>query len=314
MTTTAICNNVFALSCSPPADIGRLGMPAREFEHLVFEFAMRIVRFQGRVLYGGNLQVGGLTGQIFDHLAGAYTNGLWRRDGAARPFMHLLAVSELRQTPFERLQETLRAFGSFVEIRVVLDVDRTPLLGLAGNGLMLLPPAPERMQLVPDAAAYGGFLSTLPSTSVADALSVMRQAVERLADGRIVAGGKRGDLGVVNNADRYSGKMPGIAEEVLLSIDGGTPTAILAAYGGAARDVAIDLGILHESAKVPFLGAQQAENEQAHLRCHAVRSLIPPDNLAALAEFATREDTELLARDVVAWLAGKIGQTSNTGA
>ena len=50
------------------------------------------------------------------------------------------------------------------------------------------------------------------------ALTFMRQQSQRLAEGRVVFGGKRGDKGVADNADRYAGKMSGIYEETLASL------------------------------------------------------------------------------------------------
>ena len=149
------------------------------------------------------------------------------------------------------------------------------------------------------------FGKKLPQLKEAEALTAMREASLVLTSARVVIGGKRGDLGVAGDADRYSGKMPGIYEEALNSIAGEKPTFVLGAYGGAARDVAIDLGLIKPEKGVPFLGAAQEGYADARAMMRDMRAKLPPDDRQAMSDFAGREDSEALARDVVDWIVGK---------
>lgn len=66
-------------------------------------------------------------------------------------------------------------------------------------------------------------------SAAADALTAMRRTMTRETILRAIASGKGAG---------YSGRMPGIVDEVLLHGDAGRRVVPLAAFGGATREVA----------------------------------------------------------------------------
>ena len=65
-------------------------------------------------------------------------------------------------------------------------------------------------------------------------LTAMRATMRTETDVRIVVGGR---------VQGYKGRMPGIAEEALLSLEAGQALFLLGGYGGCARDIAETLGL-----------------------------------------------------------------------
>ena len=59
--------------------------------------------------------------------------------------------------------------------------------------------------------------------------------MQRHTDARILLGGR---------TEGYMGRMPGVAEEALLSLQSGQPVFLLSGLGGCARDVAESLGLV----------------------------------------------------------------------
>ena len=307
MSTATLGGRVVALSMSPANDLARLGYPPREFEQIAFELALRVVRAGGRVSHGGHLQEGSLLVETVDYLAATYRV----EAGADKPLLHLLAQSELASTSFARLAGSLARLRAFAETIVPLAGGGS--LGLSGrrstdeSGAAVDTVTVRRdggpAETVRSQAELDALAGSLPAATVPGALRAMREAQVRLSAARIAIGGRRGDLGTANDA--FSGAMPGIYEEALIAIDAGQPVLFLGAFGGAARDAAIDLGLLPEAERVPLRGAMQDGVAEARAQMQARRDLIPADRRAALAQFAARDDCEELARDAVAWIAAQ---------
>lgn len=292
---------------SPPNDLGRLGYPPPEFDRLTFEFVLQILRSGGRVLYGGHIHEGSLALKMFEYLASAYGSGsVSAREQATKPFLSLLAGSELRKTRFEQLTSTLETCDTFVEMRIVIgdsgyyeaftrfDRDsRNSLLNLRlNNGNLVQISSQDELD---------SFVRESVKIDEATALTEMRKKSIRLSDARIVLGGRRGDLGVVNDLDRFAGSMPGIYEEVIQSL-GKTSIVLLGAFGGAARDIACDLEFIPAEDRVPFVGEKQDGVLNAREELMTVYSTLDDrvkDSLRLFANFASRDDTSFLARDVI---------------
>ncbi|MBK8210335.1 MAG: hypothetical protein IPK78_10560 [Rhodospirillales bacterium] len=84
------------------------------------------------------------------------------------------------------------------------------------------------------------------ATLEADTLSAMRRTMAAETVLRVVASGK---------VAGYRSRLPGIVEEALLHAANGRLVVPLGAFGGAARDVAIELGLLPETARVGYAAA-----------------------------------------------------------
>ena len=68
----------------------------------------------------------------------------------------------------------------------------------------------------------------------AEGLTMMRIVMQKETQARIVLGGK---------VDGYKGRMPGIAEEALLSLQSHQPIFLLGGFGGCTRDIAETIGL-----------------------------------------------------------------------
>ena len=75
-----------------------------------------------------------------------------------------------------------------------------------------------------------------------DGLTAMRIAMRGGTVARVAAGGR---------IDGYRGRMPGIAEEVLLSLEARQPVFLIGGFGGCARDIAGTMGLLEQAEEGP---------------------------------------------------------------
>lgn len=291
---------VIAFSFSPPNDLRRLGFPDKEIERIVEAFCVRIVRANGRVLYGGNLREGNFTARMYDFVSGAYAS--IAEAGKPKPFLHFLPRPELAATPFEKLRDYLTTFAASVETHVVMSKDKHVTLVARENRIVVRDGGAPIAKLA-DAADYQNFINNLSPQTKEEGLTLMRNAQRSVAAARILIGGKRGDLGVARDADRYQGAMPGIYEETFTEAK---PMVVLAAYGGAARDLAIDLELIDAGLETPNLGPTQEGYGDAREAMRACRDKISAPDRQAMAGFALREDAEALARDATAWIASRL--------
>lgn len=295
-----------ALSLSPPADLEALGYPPGAYDRLTFDLALHIIRNRARVLYGGHVQPDSVTVKIIDHLIAAYAVA---DDPPFKPVLNLLPCSELARgdLDMEKLAKRLVSYRRWLDMRLVCPEGPRPLILVADEPTPHFALNEEAASIVTTHFTTPDALQDYAATAFPDpaaALTAMRAAAEALADGRIVAGGKRGDLGVAGDKDRYSGSMPGIFEEIIGSLTRGKKCAILAAYGGAGRAAAVALGLLDPADASPWLGEKQAGVEAGLVALRALADNIPAATKHKMQEFALRDDDETLARDVVGWLVG----------
>lgn len=312
---------VIGLSLGTPPDIRRLGLADNEPDILTYELVHNILRRGGRILYGGHLEPGGFTLQMFDRVAGAY-----RPDDTAtnKPVLHLLPVSEARKMSLRILAARVAAYSQFVETRIY--VAKRNYFSLSATEASTSDGGKEepdfdlvvredqnllgRGTLIRSDAELLAWLPNKAEMSDEAALYIMRIANSELAEARIAIGGNRGDLG---SGRPFGGTMPGIYEE-LLDIDdtpgplsASKPTIILAAFGGAARDAAIDLGILDESQRTPFLGEMQDGVARARELMREKGATLDPTMRDGLERFSRRFDAEPLAKDIMDWLVEQLG-------
>lgn len=294
---------VVAFSFSPPNDLRRLGFPDKEIERIVEAFCVRIVRANGRVLYGGNLREGNFTARMYDFVSGAYASTA--EAGKPKPFLHFLPRPELAATPFDKLRDYLTTFAASVETHVVMSKD-THVTLVARENRIVVRGRGAPIEKLAAAAGFENFITNLPPQTKEEGFTLMRNAQRAVAAARIVIGGKRGDLGVAKDADRYQGAMPGIYEEALTTFTEGKPMVVLAAYGGAARDLSIDLELIDAGLETPYLGPTQKGYGDAREAMRACRDKLSAPDRQAMAGFALREDAEALARDATAWIASRL--------
>ena len=76
----------------------------------------------------------------------------------------------------------------------------------------------------------------------ADGLTAMRIVMRGGTAARVAVGGR------ING---YRGRMPGVAEEVLLSLEARQPVFLIGGFGGCARDIAGTIGLLEQAGEAP---------------------------------------------------------------
>lgn len=214
------------LSMSESADSLRHGLTADHFDAAIIEISRQLL-VRGAVLeYGGHLGSEGYTVALFD-MARAHnaTSGL-------KPGERI--INDVGwPLPLEKLPDAVRA--KFQRQAKFRRIDRP-------NGVEHLDP--ERFVAEPE---Y--FAADTPERRYAWArgMTAMRQfqAEKSGAVARVVIGGKTGPTVTVlpdgtKKESWYSGRIPGVIEEVIFSLRAGQPVFIVGAFGGAAEAV-IDL-------------------------------------------------------------------------
>lgn len=286
---------IVALSISDAPDRARLGFPAREVERAFLTICTALIRAGARILYSGDLRPDGWTFKLFRHLAGAYAG-----QGEA-PFIHLMPEPALRRTPFDDLVRAARESRGTAEAVVVIGGRMRPLW--LHQGGLVVDPGGER-ELLSEALALSAWLERFPEEPTAAALTRARQLAASMSAARVALGGKMGLLEIP--ADAYEGDMPGIAEEAIMTLQAGRAFVPLGAYGGATRDIAIELGLLPEGARVGRM-PQAATYDKAMRVVKTLRTSIPASVRERLCQLADDDRAEWVSREVVeivsAWAA-----------
>jgi hypothetical protein len=193
------------VSVSNSADLARLGLTETHLRMALGEIARAILVANGELSYGGHLRSDGYTAFLV-HECERYRS----RD---RPFTGYLPWSVHRALSIDELAEHRKAIGLLGRY-VFLDPDGAPIDDPAqGRGV-----DGERV----DAA------------TAAQSLTAARLHMTAKTDGRIVLGGQQ---------EGFQGRMPGVVEEVILSMQAKKPIFVAGGFGGAAGDIASTLGL-----------------------------------------------------------------------
>jgi hypothetical protein len=290
---SALDGRLIAISVSDAPDRERLGFPQREIDRAVLSICTALVRAGAQIAYGGNLDPDGYTFKIFRHLAGAYAGA---RD---TPFHHFIPGPVARVTRYEDLYAILTE-GRGVVWTEIARGDAIVTARPGGGGIRL------GEDVVKDDAQLAAWFAAVPDPPPAQAYSATRRAVTSRADARVIAGGKMGILAYP--ADAYAGAMPGIVEEAILTLEGGKPLVVLGSFGGAARDIAIALGLIDPTGRVPRT-EQHASYAPSIERVAALSTRIPNDLRSVLRAIADDDRAEQAAYQVAAviqqWIAKK---------
>ncbi len=206
-----LSKHAVAISISESPNLSVLGLSDEHLVDSMAEVARYLLAMGARLVYGGDLRPGGFTEVLFELIS------RYRRDAdlgderigvknfLAWPVHVSLAVDQLRQ-----LSESLKGVAELVFLTV--------------NGEVIS--LDDRMNLgscTPTAEEWVG------------GLTAMRETMTRLTDARVVLGGK---------TENYKGRMPGIAEEALVTLRTGKPLFVLGGFGGCASDIGQELGLV----------------------------------------------------------------------
>ena len=208
MTTTLHPPRAIAISVSDSPDLDRLGLNPDHLWDTLVELAIELLAAGVDIAYGGDLRQQGFTEVLFE-LAGRY-----QRQGQTmiRVINYLAWPVHIRMS-VDDLDDTEKA------------VKRVARLALIG---------PDGRRISPDERR------TLPSHEPDESewrvgLTDMRATMRTETSARIVIGGQ---------VEGYKGRMPGIAEEVLLSLEASQPVFLVGGFGGCTRDIAESMGLV----------------------------------------------------------------------
>ncbi|HEX8138524.1 MAG TPA: hypothetical protein VF544_13230 [Pyrinomonadaceae bacterium] len=206
-----LSKHAIAISISESPDMAVLGLAQEHLDDAMTEVARHLLAMGARLIYGGDLRPKGFTEVLFE-LVARHRRGADLSDERVGVSNFLAWPVHISMPPQEvkQLSEELRGVAELI----CLTVD--------GN----IMPLDERLQLAPRPATNDEWVAGLAS---------MREAVTRLSDARIALGGR---------VDGFKGSMPGVAEEVRAALRAGQPLFLLGGFGGCARDIAEDLGLV----------------------------------------------------------------------
>ena len=237
-----------AISTSESPDMAALGLSEEHLQDAMAEIALQVLSSGKSLAYGGDLRAHGFTELLFE-LVERYRDHP-RHSGTITVTDYLAWPVHIRMTA-----DDLAAFSAGHE-------ESTQLVFLAQDGTRL-----EREQRL-----------ELPTHEPDDnewteGLTKMRTVMREETQARIVLGGR---------VEGYKGRMPGIAEETLLSLQARQPIFLLGGFGGCTRDIAETIGLAE-----PWAGSRSNWNGRP-----CFESYSPNDLHNGLSD----EDNAVLAR------------------
>ena len=199
---------VIAISASESPDMAVLGLSRDHLEDAMCEIAMYLLADGADLAYGGDLRPGSFTEMLFEMALRYRGHADAGRDWNLTNYLAWPVHIGMAE---DKLDETVS------DLRHV----RLALMGLDGERVSI----EDRREM----------LSHEPDeTEWSEGLTAMRRTMCAETDARVVLGGRVRD---------YKGRMPGIAEEVLLSLESRQPVFLIGGFGGCAGDVAGALGL-----------------------------------------------------------------------
>ena len=214
------------ISISDSPDMKMLGLGNGHLRDAMTEVATYLMSSGDDLAYGGDLRENGFTWTLFE-LASRYT----RQPNAFISHSH--DDQEFVDEVIEQLRRVVNYFAWPVHIRMTNDkldllagevenVAELKFLDMEGDPMTM-----ERRREIP---------SSEPDDAMwAEGLTAMRRTMQGEIDARILLGGQ---------VENYKGRMPGVAEEALLSLRSEQPVFLLGGFGGCARDIAETLGLV----------------------------------------------------------------------
>ncbi len=223
-----IAGKRIALSMSESSDIAGYGMDDLHFDSAMTEISRYLLIKGATLVYGGHLGKKGYTERLFELVRTHNNPELYGS--------HVSRIVNIRGWPLPRLTVDLKAeeqdAAEIIEIPRPADINETLHKDFTAA------PAP----FASETSAEHRFAWARGMTEMREFQADARRS-GILA--RIVLGGTYGPTGkVAEDGTRtqrwYSGRIPGVLEEVWLSANAGQPVFLLGAFGGASRLV-IDL-------------------------------------------------------------------------
>ena len=184
------------------------GLGAGHLRHAMAELALFLLSSGKTLVYGGDLRDQGFTELLFQLVLRYRRAG----DHSAKVVDYLAWPVHIRMK-IDELASRARSTSHLAQL--VLLRKHGEVLTMKGRQAL---PSHE-----PDDVEW------------ATGLTGMRQTMRSHSDARVVLGGR---------VEGYKGRMPGIAEEALLSLESQQPVFLAGGFGGCARDIAETLGLV----------------------------------------------------------------------
>ena len=199
-----------AISTSDSPDLVALGLSEGHLKEATAELALQLLAADTNLAYRGNLRADGFT-RLLAQLVLRYTATADRKT-MVRVTNHLAWPVHIR-LPVDRIAARAKELGCAAEL-VLLACDGTRMAMDARRNLPTREPSGDEW---------------------CSGLTAMRDHQRSSTDARVLLGGQ-----VAN----YRGRMPGVAEEALMSLRASQPLFLIGGFGGCARDVAETLGLV----------------------------------------------------------------------
>lgn len=208
-------SQTIGISISESPDLASFGLSDGHIRDAMVNIAMYLLAAGDDLAYGGDLRTGGFTQTLFE-LVQRYTKnplGSNQRSTTAAIGNEPARVANYLAWPvhagmtgsdIESLAGEIRDFATII----LLDLDGRPIS------------MDDRKTLTP---------VETNETEWTTGLTHMRKTMRECINARILLGGR---------TEGYKGRMPGVAEEALLSMEAGQPVFLLGGFGGATRDIA----------------------------------------------------------------------------
>ena len=237
-----------AISTSESADMAAFGLSNEHLRDAMTEIARHMLALGAKLVYGGDLREYGFSELLFELVA------RYRRD--AHDVDEKADVINYLAWPVHICKE-------FNDIRKLADelTGSAELICLALDGTRIS--TQERQKLA----------SQSPSeVDWSAGLTAMRHLTVAETHARIVLGGR---------VEHYKGAMPGIAEEVLLSLQEHRPLFLLGGFGGCARDIAETLGLI--APRAPYQSDWQSRDSFKAFTANDLNNGLTAEENATLA-------------------------------
>ena len=223
-----------AISVSETPDMGVFGLSNEHLQDAMAKIALQLLSSGISLAYGGDLRTKGFTEVLFDFIQRYQGHPYHRRPITVTNY---LAWPVHVQMPREEL-------AKFCDGHAMI----SRLVFLARDGTWLERNEWERLRpREPDEEEW------------ADGLTSMRTVMRDAAQARIVLGGR---------VDGYKGRLPGIAEETLLSLKAGQPVFLIGGFGGCTFDIAEVIGVVE-----PWAGSRSDWSGRSDFKSYSARDL-----------------------------------------
>ena len=251
-----------AISTSDSPDMTALGLSEGHLKEVMAELALQLLAAGANLAYGGDLRAHGFTQLLFQLV--------------------------MRYTPTADLKSTVRVTNHLAwPVHIAMPVDRIATLATELRGaaeLVLLGSDGTRLAM----DARRGLATREPSDDEwFSGLTAMREFQRSSTDIRVLLGGQ------VTN---YKGRMPGVAEEALVSLRARQPVFLIGGFGGCTRDVAETLDLVE-----PWAGSRNGWPGRQELQEWTSQDL---NNGLSLQENETLACTPFIGQAVMLVLRG----------